>query len=380
MRRDWNARAAEDAEYYVRTPDESGAGFDESGRLNYAQQIQPLLDLLLDERPPSVCRAVEIGCGLGRITRPLAERFAEVHAVDISPEMIARARERLRDCANVTLHLGSGEDLAGLPEAYFDFAFSYIVFQHIPARAIIESYVRDAARVLRAGGAFHFQVNGWSAWDYRRQAKDTWLGESFSLPEVLTLLERAGLQPLRCTGGGTQEMWITARRPRDLREASPDLLRRELAERRGWEQNLAAELSRLDVEPPELEKLRAELAERTAWAQGLERDLAVARADLESQQRGWEAELAKSLSALADVQREFDERTVWTRGLEAALEQARTDLAELQREFDERTAWAKSLEADLERTRADFASLQKAFDERTAWALEMRDELERRKP
>ena len=39
-----------------------------------------------------VARVVEIGCGLGRITRPFAENFLEVHGVDVSAEMIERRR------------------------------------------------------------------------------------------------------------------------------------------------------------------------------------------------------------------------------------------------------------------------------------------------
>ncbi len=390
MRRDWNARAAEDAEYYVRTPDESGTGFDESGRISYEEEIQPFLDLLLDGKPSAECRMVEIGCGIGRMTRWAAQHFGEVHGLDISQEMLARARDRVRDCPNVTLYLGSGGDLAGLPDAYFDLAFSYIVFQHIPSREIIEAYVRDAVRVLRPGGAFRFQVSGFSTWEYRRQPKDSWLGESYSLPQALDLLQRTGLQPLHCQGAGTQYLWIAARKPRNLGDASRDVLLKELAERKAWQENLNAELNRLDVEPPEIAELarakkavavlQSEFDERTRWAQKLETDLAAAREQLEAQQRNWDGELGKARNDLSDLQRAFEERTAWCKSLEEQLEQALRALADLQREFQERTAWAQSLEAELTRARADFADLQKAFDERTAWALEMRDELERRKP
>jgi SAM-dependent methyltransferase len=358
MRRDWDARAAEDAEYYVRTPDESGASFEESGRRNYQEQIQPLLDLLLDGRPPLECRVVEIGCGLGRITRWIAAHFREVDGVDISPEMLARARERLRDCPNVTLHQGSGTDLAGLPDSSFDLAFSYIVFQHIPSRQVIAAYIRDTARVLRAGGAFRFQVNGWRAPEYRRAPKDSWLGESFSLAEVLAMLRDAGLQPLTCQDAGRQDMWITARKPRDLSQASPELLRRELAERQAWEANLARELA---AEPSSADRLAAELESRTAWAKSLEEELQRARGHL------------------ASLQAAFDDRSEWGKELSASLEKAKQDFAALQQELDERTAWAQSLEEELCRTRGHFEALQKEFSERTEWALSMRDELSRLK-
>ena len=47
-----------------------------------------------------------------------------------------------------------------LGELRFDFTFSFVVFQHIPSKAMIENYVRETARVLRPGGLFKFQLQG----------------------------------------------------------------------------------------------------------------------------------------------------------------------------------------------------------------------------
>jgi SAM-dependent methyltransferase len=100
---------------------------------------------------PSHARAVEIGCGVGRFTTALARRFAAVDAVDVSETMIALARRAgLPD--NVRLRLGSGRDLAGLPDAAYDLAFSHLVFQHIADRDVLASYLREVARVLVPAG------------------------------------------------------------------------------------------------------------------------------------------------------------------------------------------------------------------------------------
>ena len=80
----------------------------------------------------------------------------------------------------MALHTGSGFDLRPLPDACFDLVFSYIVFQHIPSAAVIRSYVREAGRVLKPGGAFKFQVNGDQSAAYRAHVRDTWQGETFS--------------------------------------------------------------------------------------------------------------------------------------------------------------------------------------------------------
>src|SRR5262245_59002616 len=108
MRRDWDQRAEEDAQIAIYTRDSvtDVTDFDESGRANYDQLVRPFLPILLDGRPASDCRAVEIGCGIGRMTRWFAQAFAEVHAFDVSPRMIGQARKRLSANSNVHLYAG----------------------------------------------------------------------------------------------------------------------------------------------------------------------------------------------------------------------------------------------------------------------------------
>ncbi len=214
MRSDWDRRAREDAERHIYTRDAGGdePDFLRSGRANYDQLVRPFLPILLDGLPAKACTAVEIGCGVGRMTRWLARDFGRVHALDVSAEMIEEARRRMGDCANVTLHLGSGRDLTPVPDAAADLVFSYIVFQHIPSRAVIEDYVREAARVLKPGGIFKFQVNGDRSPAYLAHAPDTWLGVSFSEIEVRELLDRAGFSLLAAEGAGAQYFTLTARK------------------------------------------------------------------------------------------------------------------------------------------------------------------------
>ena len=52
--------------------------------------------------------ALEIGCGPGRLMRPLSRHFAEIHGVDVSDEMIRLAQERLRDTPNAHAHHSVG--------------------------------------------------------------------------------------------------------------------------------------------------------------------------------------------------------------------------------------------------------------------------------
>jgi SAM-dependent methyltransferase len=167
---------------------------------------------LLEGRLPAHCKVAEIGCGVGRMTRAFAAQFGEVHAIDISPVMIERARGRLEDCKNVRLHVGSGDSLAPLAGASIDLVFSYIVFQHIPSKPAIENYVREASRVLRLGGVFKFQLNGDQSSAYQAHERTSWQGETFSLQEAEAMLCRHGFSLLAAEGIGTQYFVVTARK------------------------------------------------------------------------------------------------------------------------------------------------------------------------
>ena len=59
------------------------------GRANYDQLVRRFLPVLLNGADPAAVAALlEIGCGVGRMTRWFAESFGEVHGIDVAPEMI----------------------------------------------------------------------------------------------------------------------------------------------------------------------------------------------------------------------------------------------------------------------------------------------------
>ena len=73
-------------------------------------------------------RALDFGCGVGRLLIPLARLSGEMTGVDISESMLAEARSNCeaRGVANVRL----ARDLSALDGSY-DFIHSHIVFQHM---------------------------------------------------------------------------------------------------------------------------------------------------------------------------------------------------------------------------------------------------------
>jgi len=166
--------------------------------------------MLLNGRPARECSVVEIGCGAGRMTEWFSREFGTVFALDVSPEMIQLARERLSARHNVMLHPINGCDLAPLASESADLVFSYIVFQHIPSREAIASLFREAARVVRPGGKVKIQVNGDQSDAYRSHVPDTWLGQTYSVGEAEGLLHNAGLTPIASEGARTPYYTITS--------------------------------------------------------------------------------------------------------------------------------------------------------------------------
>ena len=97
---------------------------------------------------------LDLGCGIGRITRAMAPIVRSVTGVDISTRMLERARERCAGFANVRLRESSGLDLHGLSTASFDVALAVDTFPYLVQSAIslAETHVAEASRLLRPSG------------------------------------------------------------------------------------------------------------------------------------------------------------------------------------------------------------------------------------
>jgi ubiquinone/menaquinone biosynthesis C-methylase UbiE len=211
MRRDWDARARENAKYYVATSRENWD--DDEFFRSGAEEVRELVEKpsadICNGRSPADMSILEIGCGAGRMTLALSRIFGRVEAVDISPEMIAQARVALAGCANVHLYVNNGTDLSMFSGDTFDFAISAIVFQHIPRHAIVENYIRETWRVLRADSLFKFQLQGCPI---AEKLADTWVGVGFNEKQMRDIAARSGFEIIQSSGAGTQYYWLTFRK------------------------------------------------------------------------------------------------------------------------------------------------------------------------
>ncbi len=208
MERDWDARARENARHYIATSqiDWSDHEFFESGERTADEFIRTDMANICQGKDPKQMKVLEIGCGAGRVTRALAGLFGEVHAVDLSGEMIEQATRVLADCPNAHVYKNNGKDLSVVPPGPYDFAFSFIVFQHIPSKEVIFSYVQEVSRLLRAGALLKFQVQGDTS--LQTLPDDTWVGVPFSDAEAVEMASQCGFEARYRSGAGGQYFWL----------------------------------------------------------------------------------------------------------------------------------------------------------------------------
>ncbi len=227
----WDKRAAENAYFFV----DNRVDYDSPDTDRFWSRGEEDLTTLLDVAGAQIAAdddVVEIGCGLGRLTRGLAARGSTVRALDVSGEMLQRAQQLNPALDNVTWIHGDGASLTGVDTRSADACVSHVVFQHVPDPAITMSYITEMGRILRPGGWSAFQVSNdpsvhspsllrrlkmWRA-DHKSRAaggqrNPNWLGSAVSLPELERTAKEAGLEVAHMTGEGTQYCVIRLDRP-----------------------------------------------------------------------------------------------------------------------------------------------------------------------
>jgi ubiquinone/menaquinone biosynthesis C-methylase UbiE len=214
MKRDWDYRAKENAKWFINTfkLDQSDEEFYDTGKADAEKYL--LSDrILIRGRDLKSTRLLEIGCGIGRMTRRFAQSFGEVHATDISAGMINQARLNFRNFDNVFFYETNGLDLSGLPDNFFDIIFSAYVFQHVPSIEVIQSIISDACRVLKPGGLFKFQASGIVTKAFEEIQKNTWVGISFPEAEIRRAALDNHVHLLEMDGLGKQYCWTILQKP-----------------------------------------------------------------------------------------------------------------------------------------------------------------------
>jgi len=227
----WDRRAEEDAFFFV------------DNRLSYRHPDldrfwadgERDLDLLLaavGAQLEPTDTVLEIGCGVGRLTRVLSSRAMAVKALDVSSRMLEHAQEHNQRLGNVEWVLGDGTSLASIETGSIDACISHVVFQHIPDPAITLRYVVEIGRVLRPGGWAAFQVSNDPRVHTRRplrtrirlavgaatgraphgQEDPRWRGSMVELDELRAAAAQGSMDLERVVGEGTQMCCVLTRR------------------------------------------------------------------------------------------------------------------------------------------------------------------------
>jgi ubiquinone/menaquinone biosynthesis C-methylase UbiE len=122
------------------------------------KEIEGLLDhvgsLGLHVKPG---RALDFGCGVGRLTQALAAHFVEVWGVDIAPSMIDLANRYNRHRDRCSYQLNRKCDLNIFKNNTFDFIYSNITLQHMAPR-YSQAYIQEFIRILSPEGLMVFQL------------------------------------------------------------------------------------------------------------------------------------------------------------------------------------------------------------------------------
>jgi ubiquinone/menaquinone biosynthesis C-methylase UbiE len=235
----------------------SAAEFEDAERIDHdafwasgRQEVDSLL-WTLDLQSLRDGSVVEIGCGLGRMTHRLGQLFKHVDAIDVSAEMVQRARSFWGHMDNVQFMVGNGMDLQPIPTASARLVLSYIVLQHVPTPEVVLGYIRESARVLEPGGLalLQFRTTGsaslrqlltvaapdlllrrfriWKKhWKVAQPASTgsatleeeygqhyvSWRGNAVCPSAVKRIAAEVGLKIERVTGVGTQYTYYTLRK------------------------------------------------------------------------------------------------------------------------------------------------------------------------
>ena len=142
-------------EFHGRLSDTERAKFFASGK-NHIDAIFSVIHERLDASFAPT-KALDFGCGVGRLVLPLAERCQEVTGVDVSPSMLAEARRNCDAAGAKGVQLVQSDDDLSAVEGPFDFIHTYIVLQHIPV-VRGERLVRKLAAKLAPGGIGMFHA------------------------------------------------------------------------------------------------------------------------------------------------------------------------------------------------------------------------------
>jgi SAM-dependent methyltransferase len=208
LKSDWNERGKRNPDLYVWAGKERDVeSFMWSGKHDFDTYFKPAYE----QNSIRADTILEIGCGMGRMTQFIYPYVnpSTYYALDISPSLLERAELLLPiDKYSALRFITGGGNKIPIPDNSVDFAFEYIVFQHIPYAEIIDDYIHEIDRTLKKGGTFvgHFRDVGETSKEFTDS--NTWHGCRYGSSRLYEIILDTALSVKRVTGAGTDNCWI----------------------------------------------------------------------------------------------------------------------------------------------------------------------------
>ena len=162
---------------------------------------------IIENKETSKMNILEIGCGIGRILIPMSKFFGSVIGIDISSEMVLLGQKYVSHIPNCSIVENNGVDLSEFSDNSFDFCYSFIVFQHIPEKQIVENYIKEVSRILKSSCLFRFQVRGTIS--TKPNEITTWDGVQFTSDEIHKIAKDNNFEIIEEGNYKEEYYWLT---------------------------------------------------------------------------------------------------------------------------------------------------------------------------
>jgi len=211
MKKEWNERTKMNPLFVIATDhSETEEDFWNSG----IDECNDILGIsteryqkIIENKDTSSMNILEIGCGIGRILIPMRKIFGNVTGIDISSEMVLLGQKYVSDIPNCSIVENNGMDLAEFSDNSFDFCYSFIVFQHIPEKQIVENYIKEVSRILKSSCLFRFQVRGTIS--TKPNEITTWDGVQFTSDEIHEIANDNNFEVIEESSDKEEYYWLT---------------------------------------------------------------------------------------------------------------------------------------------------------------------------
>lgn len=188
MRTDWDRRVGHDFRFWMGEGHLDDSQMKTTGERDFTSITAGLADT-------SMCSALEIGCGVGRLLRPASSRFAKVVGFDVSRLAIDKARQLIGPNPAIELVVGSGVSLEPIEDSSIDFVWSFGALASMPV-PVIAAYLLETQRVLCPTGLARLQV--YLGEELTVHESDTLHLRSFTRENFAKAVSLAGMEILGC--------------------------------------------------------------------------------------------------------------------------------------------------------------------------------------